>query len=50
LLTASEEEARPFRARWLPTTYLIGQDGVVLGAWLGKPGPELRRLLERLLR
>lgn len=50
LLTASEEETRPFRARWLPTTYLIGQDGVVLGAWLGKPGPELRRLLERLLR
>ncbi|MCH2100613.1 MAG: TlpA family protein disulfide reductase [Planctomycetes bacterium] len=41
---------RAFRARWLPTTYLIGADGAVLGRWLGTPGPELEIQLERLLR
>ena len=41
---------RAFRARWLPTTYLLGADGVVLGRWLGTPGPELGAQLERLLR
>ena len=44
------ELQRAFRARWLPTTYLIGSDGVVLGRWLGTPGPELGVQLERLLR
>lgn len=41
---------RAFRARWLPTTYLIGSDGVVLGHWLGTPGPALTSQLDRLLR
>ena len=41
---------RAFRARWLPTTYLLGADGVVLGRWLGTPGPELGAQLDRLLR
>ena len=44
------ELQRAFRARWLPTTYLIGSEGVVLGRWLGTPGPELGVQLERLLR
>lgn len=41
---------RAFRARWLPTTYLLGADGVVLGRWLGTPGPELGAQLDRLPR
>jgi peroxiredoxin len=40
---------RTFRARWLPTTYLIGTDGVVLGRWLGVPGRELEVQLRSLI-
>lgn len=47
---ADQEVQRAFRARWLPTTYLIGADGVVLGAWLGDPGEELAEALEKLPR
>lgn len=40
---------RAFRARWLPTTYLIGTDGVVLDRWLGVPGQELEDQLRKLI-
>jgi hypothetical protein len=40
---------RAFRARWLPTTYLIGTDGVVLGRWLGVPGKDLETQLRALI-
>lgn len=40
---------RAFRARWLPTTYLIGTDGVVLGRWLGVPGRDLEEKLRALI-
>jgi peroxiredoxin len=40
---------RAFRARWLPSTYLIGTDGVVLGRWLGVPSRELEDKLRALI-
>jgi peroxiredoxin len=46
---AAAQLKRAFRARWLPTTYLIGTDGVVLGRWLGVPGRDLEEQLRALL-
>ena len=46
---AAAQLKRAFRARWLPTTYLIGTDGVVLGRWLGVPTKELEDQLRALI-